>query len=575
MADSRADPARIDLAASIDQKDFTALPLERRLEILPYLPPSRRRNYVLACEDSKALVEAMQPQDLFLTIKEIGLHDAAEIVGLASPEQFQNCLDLDCWNRDEIDAETSWQWLTVLSEAGLDVLMSKVGALDFEVAVALFAEHVKVHVAREDFDPDEGVPPGSFTADGTYYLTIDASPDRAELVEKMVTDLFHRDSDLYLRLLSAVRDGMSTPVQEEALRWRTARLADLGFPEYVESLKVYSRPDKKRERRDPRSAVPKGDVPPSFAIVRHDGLSVVPLDAAARVDSEDAAAVAAGAAYLVNWLAVADRVDPGDVTQVRELMQKARGYVSIGLHELGGDPAKTLASTPMLDIFRAGFARAMDLAERAKKIVAEHPLIAGDKKALRLDEVSRETVSALLQPRPLLYLGAVKEGAAGTGHFSSPQDVAAVSALLDKVDASAEVFGTVLKIFKKDLLALDLRGLNLPGRDELTVSRVFNTAVAQKTLKGAFVLEPVAAGDLKKLHVLLFVRSGDAWDIAPAAAEMVKEIMEEVERRRPDLRRPAMQFMNACLEDLRDSLAHVDFSSEVKPDFIGALIIRK
>ena len=565
---------RFDRIAAITETEFLALPVARRLEVLPYLQPTKRRNFILACEDARELVEAMQVQDLFLTVKEIGLDDAAGIVSLMNVEQFRSCLDFDVWTRDEVNDDGAWRWLTVLAEAGVEALIQKVSQLDFELDIALFAAHIRVFIAKEDFDPDEGTPPGSVTADGVHYLVIEGDDDLRDLIRTTFIDLFHRDHDFYLRLLSAVRDGTSTQVTEEAFRWRTARLADLGFPDYVEALKVYARPEKRKDRPGPRAGVPAGEVPPSFALLSHNGAPTVPLDLLVNLDSDGAAAVAAGAAHLVNWLTVADRIDPGETEQVRAVMEKARGYVSIGLSEFGEDPAKVLVSAPMIDIFRAGYAKALDLAERAKKIVAEHPLVAGDKKAMRLDETARETVAALLQQRPLLYLGALKPSATGTGPFSSPQEIAIVGGILDRIDASAEIFGSVLKIFKRDLGSVDLKGCNVASRDDLTASRLFNTALAQKLLKGSFKLAPVPAAELKRLHDLLFTGIGAQIDLSPALADEATEIAALVGDRRPDLRRPAMQFVNACIEDLKEGFGHVDFTQPLKPAFISALLIR-
>jgi hypothetical protein len=560
--------------SSIKPAEFAGMNLAGRLAALPFMEPVKRRDCILECKDAGTLVQAIDVQDLFLTIKGVGLTDSAGMVAIMSSEQFRGCMDLDCWTRDEMVHDNAWGWLAALERSGMVAFSEKFYSLDFEFSISLLAGAAKVVIAKEDFDPDEGAPEGGFTPDGVHYIVFDCPDDRADLMKKLFVDMFGRDHDLYVRMLSAVRDSIPSQSQEEAFRWREGRLSDLGFPEYTEALKLYSRPEKKRDRFSHKALEPVGDNPPSFAITRYDRSSVLPSAVFERLGAKERASISAQAAYLVNALVVADRVDPGDVDALVSIMEKARGCVSIGLAELGANQAHTLASVPMFDIFRTGYAKLLDLQERARKLVDEHPLVAGDKKALRLDDLSRETIAALLAQRPMLYLGALDGKSEGAGSFMSVEDMSAVSKVLDSVDASAEIFGSILKIFKRDVAAIDIKNLNVASRDELTACRLLNTSIANKMLGRTLAPQPIEIPALGSLREAMFVKDGEKASFGADLEKTMTVIADAVESGKPGLGLAAKSLMESCLGELKDEIAHLAAIDSVKPGTIGAVLLR-
>ena len=64
---------------------------------------SRRLDLILSAPDPGALVRALPADELYFTIREIGLADAVELVQLASAEQFRTFLDLDAWRQGQFE----------------------------------------------------------------------------------------------------------------------------------------------------------------------------------------------------------------------------------------------------------------------------------------------------------------------------------------------------------------------------------------------------------------------------------------------------------------------------------------
>src|SRR5690349_4650161 len=98
--------------------DDSIIPLSRWRAALARARRSRRADALLSEPDAAQLVPRLPVQELYYAIKEVGLADAQELVALASPEQVRGFLDLDVWQRDQLDVERMNEWLEALVEAG-------------------------------------------------------------------------------------------------------------------------------------------------------------------------------------------------------------------------------------------------------------------------------------------------------------------------------------------------------------------------------------------------------------------------------------------------------------------------
>src|SRR5262249_4821988 len=69
------------------------------LQRLSQLPARQRLEGLVHSPEAAELVRAMPPEQLYATVAEVGLADAAEAVQLASPGQFQALVDLGGWKK--------------------------------------------------------------------------------------------------------------------------------------------------------------------------------------------------------------------------------------------------------------------------------------------------------------------------------------------------------------------------------------------------------------------------------------------------------------------------------------------
>ncbi len=363
----------------------------------------RRLDVILDARDPQALVRALPADELYFTIRDIGLGDAAALVQLASAAQFKTFLDLDAWDHDRFDPVKAAAWLRA-ARAGAQLepkaaarWSRKLAGLDREVLYLLLRASLRVHDLEQDPDPEIGsdrflrTPEGKFVVeflvDGTEYLA----------VRGIVDDLYAEDPFMASRLLSAIRWDVPSELEESALRWRAGRLADLGVPSMDEALSWFARPP-----RSPAHAAGAPARPPGFFLATLARGTLLDRAVAALPDV-DRDAVEAQIVAAANAVLVADAVDPGDLDAVREAFEAARALLELGLEKLaGGDAARAtdvLAGTPVKRVFQEGFGRTLELRWRAEKLLAR----AGGEE--RLGSPLQEMLRALAARRPRYFPG--------------------------------------------------------------------------------------------------------------------------------------------------------------------------
>ena len=124
---------------------------------------------ILREQNPRKVVEELPPGDLFWVIKKIGSDDCHPLLELASPEQWQYLLDMEIWDRDEVNAGEALAWLRRLFES--DSRRTVLWLLLEGSALAHFILQKSLEVmVREEDDNEIEIPEGFFTHEGVLYL---------------------------------------------------------------------------------------------------------------------------------------------------------------------------------------------------------------------------------------------------------------------------------------------------------------------------------------------------------------------------------------------------------------------
>lgn len=404
----------------------------------------RRLDLIYEAPDPAALVRSLPADELYFTIRDIGLADAAELVRFATPAQFRTFLDLDAWQKDQLDVARALPWLRAgRAGAASDdrreaAWRRKLAALDMELLELVLRDSIRIHDLREEPDPEiesdrflrttEGQFIVEFTVDGTEYLA----------VRGLLDDLYAEEPLRAARLLTALRWELPSELMESALRWRAGRLRDLGYPTLEEALSWFARP----ARGAPPAMAGGPPRPPGFFLDLHPRGSLL-ARAAEGVDDERRAVLELELLAAANATLVADGVDPSDLEAVRRAVASSRALVEFGLSARAGTEATAiaaaLAATPVKVLFQEGFGRLLQLRWRAEKL---RGALGGRTLGPPLDEMIR----ALCRKRPRYFPGLEADrsdwgGLASTAYeerpFLSEPELARTGAALDEAEALA------------------------------------------------------------------------------------------------------------------------------------------
>jgi hypothetical protein len=456
----------------------------------------KRVDVILAARDPQALVRALPADELYFTIREIGLGDSAVLAQLASPEQFKTFLDLEAWASNSFMPRKALPWLRA-ARAGFHVdpkaasrWARKLAALDPEVLFLVLRDALVIHDLESDPDPEiQGdrilrTPEGrflvEFTVEGVDYLA----------VRGLVDDLYSEDAFRATRLLSAIRWELPSELEETALRWRTGRLADLGFPSIEEALSWFA-----RAPRTASHAAGAPDRPAGFFLATlakgspfDRAVAALPPEVRDTVEREIVAAA--------NAVIVADAVDPADPEAVRAAFEAARATLELGLEALAGaDPTRAVevvGETAVKRIFQEGFGRILALKWRAERLLSAGG--AGTREAPLLDAPIGEAVSSLASKRPLYFPGleADREDWGGLAaaafeprRFLSSADLSRASAALDLAEGLAGL--------ARDL---GLGAVRTAGPMAPRLSALYLTALANERLGRPFAPAPISRAEL-------------------------------------------------------------------------------
>lgn len=325
------------------------LPVDARAQLLDLLPSPEK------------LIPELPEAELCFTAKAVGLGDAGWILAHATEGQIQACLDLDVWRDQAVDPPALSEWFAAFDDAGEETLVRAARGIDPELLYMFLRSRIAAQLKpnEEGWEPE----PGSQTLEGQFYFRALAEGDDVSPVSRLLRALFEFDYWLYFRMLQALTWEDPAENEEFALRWRSGRLEDLGFPPWEEAMQVYGflRPEDRLALPAQVNALTAGGwrlpvwIPrlPVATDARH-----LVFRAAASLDDDERRAFFFAFIALANQVAVAERMPLGDAESTPRAIEKAAALASRGLEwlieRLGDDGVSLLRRVPVARLFRIG-----------------------------------------------------------------------------------------------------------------------------------------------------------------------------------------------------------------------------
>ena len=538
-------------------REFEDLSSAAQFQHLLQVDARRKAMLLREAKNGSALMAALPVQEAYLMVKALGPDQVPELLALAGPEQWTGFFDFECWSGDWFDPDRARSWLALLLQADDARMVTTLQQMNFELLILIIKKEVAVLTGPETLEDDDARAEAS-RRDGGYQLDY-RDEDGAKLYSALFDRLFNADPDFCRYLLEAVRAETESLIEESVYQQRAARLLDLGFPEPFEARRIYTGLDPEAFRIEEHRKQPLGlaedQIPPGFPLVlaRPEGLLGDIL--ATGVDG----ATAWELASLVNKAAMADGIDLGDVREVKQVIQKTCGFLNLALDYLAGSEfarARRLFHEVYAEhLFRLGYSLVEDLQRRAR-------VLANSTIGPYLDPPLRAFLEPLLEATPRYYLGLEPDGRDESRWFQEMNDIRLCREWLDHLEVQRRLFEDHFDFIPASPEEFDLEGLPLATTDDLTLSELFLTALANRLLGRDFRPLPLAAADLHDLHREV-CRNG----------QIRTELVEATAARLEAMEEGGGAFAEYCLTFWQETLCPLT-ADHLDPRYVGGILTK-
>ena len=450
-----------------------------------------------------AIVRALSSETVLYTLKEIGLHDAVGLLAMAAPEQVRDMLDLDCWRKDRLDDERLTNWLMLLDESGSSKLAEWILHADIELLVLLIQRHFevvrKVDIEEEpDFDESK-----YFTLDDQYLLRFrgESEPILYLLLEQLRTLDYRR----YLHALENSLFELESGLEEQAFRWRAARLEDRGYPQYEEAQALFrflppdSIPLPAYQRPSDTPHLAAGDdaiTPPDHALALLAAPASFFSQVLASLPHQTIVQIGQELAYLTNSIVTAEARDTGEVSEIRRCVGMAHDYINIGLSYVAEEDEtgarELLQTTQIRPFFQTGWSLLQRLQQQAGLMAAQLAESGLTEWESYLDPPFREMYAGVRRKEPLFFVGLKMPGEIVSRRFEQLSEVRQVESLLARIP-------TWFRVFRRWAILPEEKAPEGVG-----LTALWNTAFARwvlgSSLKRQLSIHPLNRVELQALH---------------------------------------------------------------------------
>ena len=398
----------------------------RRLQILA-LPPQKAMDRILEDPQPAALVHSFPEQDFYFLIHDIGVADSLPLLALASNRQWEHIVDLEVWRKDQIDIDSVSRWLSLLLDADPKRFIRWFLEEKLELIEFYLFRSIEVRVREHDQDPSD-FGEGFVTLDNVYYIRILERPatinqenftekQRKEFISKFSEQLADYDHKLHQSVLLEATHIIPAETEEDCYHRRNVRLAEKGFLPFDEAIGIYQPIKPQDLAKQSTKLISRAADGPSLLPVSQYPIRMLNEDnhftrALTAIEPEDVLTqIQAEFANLCNRIIVADHKTIRERKELRDIVKKTCGYISIGLERLAADkalidPRKSAALItryPLSQIFKVGFGGALNLKWRAEKWLSQCWFAPNGLRLTFWGEQWLGVLGGLLLKKPLFY----------------------------------------------------------------------------------------------------------------------------------------------------------------------------
>ena len=392
------------------------------------------REYLQSAE-TRSRIRKLPAVQLFFSIMELDQDEMSLLLPQLTEEQWTAFMDLDLWDKDELNVNALLHWGSFTLESEDAVALKLLRATDPELLELLWRKEIQI-IPRGDNDEFEMEPPMDMdtfiTPDNNYLIVLPEDPEQSRLVHSLIMRMYHLEADFTRICLENSRYVTSIELEETAFRNRCRRTEDYGFQDYFDALEIYA-------PKSPKSSLPEKDgyTPeesrnlPSPAAGKGDSRFIF-LEAMASISWETQRGQLLQEMFFVcNKIISADRASSGDPESIKAAISKALNGINLGLDIWsGGNLHKAtdgLSKHFLSSFFQVGYWAILKVNRAAAAAISQEPGSYGE-----------AVLEGLRAPYPLFTESEEKDGKItfSSRYFKTASEIDQAMELLDQLTIS-------------------------------------------------------------------------------------------------------------------------------------------
>src|SRR5262245_40813807 len=295
--------------------------------------------------DAVQVVKAASFEEVFFTIKHVGLADSLDLLSFVSGKQVRGFVDLDCWRKDTFVRKPFMEWIAAFIQAGPEETMKAISGIDDAVTSLFLKDLIKVYEVEGD-DPPVGTQL-IFTPDNRFAVEPVEGGEPTTVGMLILDALFKYNPQLGSQILTKVRYTTRMELEETAYENKNRRLEAHGFVDYYEALSIYAMPEptsfQTADREPQTEEIPGEENPGNLPAVFADSLlgGTFLMKAFEQItDPTESDRFAQELTALGNRILSANLVNLGELEGVRPALEEMRDFLTIGLEHLTNSRAE-------------------------------------------------------------------------------------------------------------------------------------------------------------------------------------------------------------------------------------------
>lgn len=415
---------------------------------------ARRSEDLFASADPPAAIRALPPDEFFYLMHELGFPEAMDILVHGSAEQVQAVLDFSIWDKDQVSLDKSQDWLAALVEAPVEALGRWAQGIDVELLALLVRKRTRIYDLSLEEAPE--APEGVLwdTPDRLFTVEMLGDPEQVRVTQRLLDSLYRFSPDMMRKLLVGMRSESDTELEDEALRWRSGRMADLGFVDYYEALEVYQELDPSTvqvgQQPAPRQR-PVGDDAqgadhlrlPAVMAEKMSGRTAFARAASRLQTREEVAELHFALVALSNRALSANRVAPSDDEAIREVLERVSATLDLAVEFLAHGDAEqegaAVRTVALVKLHRLGASLIGKLRRLAGALRRSNPFASLGPALDIFETEDSQILQSLARPHALFPRLLDTPPAPGERPFASLADLATATRAVERAAAAVEL----------------------------------------------------------------------------------------------------------------------------------------